>query len=637
MKISDNLKLKIKVSAFLTALTVFGLFCSSPCALANEINNLSGHTTGFAASTNADFGPYMKRMQDKIKSNWAPPDVNMNAQIVVKYRILRNGTLDSYGISTSSGSQELDNAAIDALRRSSPFEPLPASFEKESVLVQFTFDYQKPAHAANSTQSTPVQQTAAQQQTYTRPAVASAPQKIQTLAISPFGDAQATTSAYTQQQAAYQPATTYTRQTEYPQQDYTPVVQTTTHPQSDISSGQPRQTFPVKRAQTTAQNTKKTGKKAKTASESSKPQPYIYTAQNTAQHAATYTTPQTLTVQPRVTNVAGNIPVRVDNQAGTLSVGTPPPAGYQAAQTTPIRYTGTKTASATRPVIRHSATADKPSNAPVIRTASSNTATGIYNNQYYTNGTALPEPAVNPRRTVNIDTFAAPDKLQITIPVTQDSGKIASKPTVVNAQTPVNAQEINRIALPETYDPEIEQVVVDEDDLPPIETPTLTTGINKVAIPPHRTKVRQTVTVPVERYEETPAYVAAPPPQTYAQKPVQVTPVRVPDFAAYMAKVQRKITKKWHPPLSDYSTKVVVNYIINKNGDLGNYYIAESSGNSRMDVSATKALEKAAPFPPLPAGFDEDSVDVKFTFDYNVYKNKSEKRGIKEMEKDEDD
>ena len=55
-----------------------------------------------------------------------------------------------------------------------------------------------------------------------------------------------------------------------------------------------------------------------------------------------------------------------------------------------------------------------------------------------------------------------------------------------------------------------------------------------------------------------------------------------------------------------------------------------------MDVSATEALQKAAPFPPLPSGYNDDTLEVKFTFDYNVYKNKSEKKGIEDLE-DEDD
>ena len=56
-----------------------------------------------------------------------------------------------------------------------------------------------------------------------------------------------------------------------------------------------------------------------------------------------------------------------------------------------------------------------------------------------------------------------------------------------------------------------------------------------------------------------------------------------------------------------------------------------------MDVSATEALKKAAPFDPLASGYNEDTLEVKFTFDYNVYKNKSERNGIKDLEDDDED
>jgi TonB family protein len=46
--------------------------------------------------------------------------------------------------------------------------------------------------------------------------------------------------------------------------------------------------------------------------------------------------------------------------------------------------------------------------------------------------------------------------------------------------------------------------------------------------------------------------------------------------------------------------------------------IERSSGDAAVDKAAMAALQKAAPFPPLP-GNRKDPVDVQFTFDYNVY------------------
>lgn len=538
--------------------------------------------TGFATAPNVDFGPYMKRMQDKIKSYWAPPAMDLNAQIVVKYRIMKNGSLDSYGISASSGSQELDNAAIEALKKAAPFEPLPEGFNKESILVQFTFDYQKPNNVATQ-QASPENNQIAQNSS----------RQIQTLAISPLGNAQASTAASNQNQGYRQP-----------QQ----VVRSNANQQFTTLPMQPAQSRPVV-VQPVQQNNSQ--------------QPLML-QQPTSINGISMQNPQKTYSQSQ--NLNNTVPVRTNSQAGTIAVGTPPAVRQQAGPTnTQERAIAYSQPVTKQPVVNNSTQQNFPTNVPTV-----------IDNQLYTTAPALAEPTVNPRRTVDIDTFAEPEQLPLTIPLTPESEQI-SKP-VLRTQTPMTSQEINRVALPVKYDPEIEKVVVDEDELPPIETPTLSTGVSKVAIPQRRQKVKQPVIVAAPPVQTpAPTYITAPPRTVYTQpQPPVVAPVKVPDLSAYMAKVQRKITRKWRPPLSDYSTKVVVNYIIKKNGDLGKYSVTESSGNSRMDVSATEALKKAAPFPPLPSGYNEDTLEVKFTFDYNVYKNKSEKKGIEDLE-DEDD
>lgn len=578
MKISDKLTFITKISTILTVLTMFSVLTGGLSAFASNIfcrtSNYEG-VTGFATAPNVDFGPYMKRMQDKIKSYWAPPAMDLNAQIVVKYRIMKNGSLDSYGISASSGSQELDNAAIEALKKAAPFEPLPEGFNKESILVQFTFDYQKPNNVATQ-QALPENNQIAQ----------NSGRQIQTLAISPLGNAQASTVASNQNQGY--------------QQSQQVVVRSNANQQFTTLPMQPAQSRPVV------------------------VQPV---QQNNSQQPLLLQQP-TSTNGIRMQNLNNTVPVRTNSQAGTIAVGTPLAVRQQAGPTnTQERAIAYSQPVTKQPVVNNSTQQNFPTSVPTV-----------IDNQLYTTAPALAEPTVNPRRTVDIDTFAEPEQLPLTIPLTPESEQI-SKP-VLRTQTPMTSQEINRVALPVKYDPEIEKVVVDEDELPPIETPTLSTGVSKVAIPQRRQKVKQPVIVAAPPVQTpAPTYITAPPRTVYTQpqpQPPVVAPVKVPDLSAYMAKVQRRITKKWHPPLSDYSTKVVVNYIIKKNGDLGKYSVTESSGNSRMDVSATEALKKAAPFPPLPSGYNEDTLEVKFTFDYNVYKNKSEKKGIEDLE-DEDD
>ncbi len=90
------------------------------------------------------------------------------------------------------------------------------------------------------------------------------------------------------------------------------------------------------------------------------------------------------------------------------------------------------------------------------------------------------------------------------------------------------------------------------------------------------------------------------------------------DFGPYMAELQRRIRRAWFPAKDYQSLRVVVIFRISKTGELSKLTVKQSSGKAVADQTALQAVENAAPFPHLPKGSD-DSVDVQFTFDYNVF------------------
>ncbi len=90
------------------------------------------------------------------------------------------------------------------------------------------------------------------------------------------------------------------------------------------------------------------------------------------------------------------------------------------------------------------------------------------------------------------------------------------------------------------------------------------------------------------------------------------------DYSKYMADLQRRIKRAWMPPREGQSLKVKVMFTIFRNGELGRVQMVKSSGMALADQAATKAVENAAPFAHLPAGSPQ-SIDVEFTFDYNVF------------------
>lgn len=95
--------------------------------------------------------------------------------------------------------------------------------------------------------------------------------------------------------------------------------------------------------------------------------------------------------------------------------------------------------------------------------------------------------------------------------------------------------------------------------------------------------------------------------------------VREPDFGPYMRELQRRIKMNWDPPKGNESKRVVLQFKIAKDGRLLSCSVLKSSGLSGADKAAISAVQATAPFRPLPAEFKGQSVDIQFTFDYNVF------------------
>lgn len=91
-----------------------------------------------------------------------------------------------------------------------------------------------------------------------------------------------------------------------------------------------------------------------------------------------------------------------------------------------------------------------------------------------------------------------------------------------------------------------------------------------------------------------------------------------PDLTPYINDLQRRIKWNWKPPKGNEDEKVVLFLRIAKDGKLLILNIKNTSLNADADNAATAAVKKLVPLPPLPAGYQQNYLDVVFTFDYNV-------------------
>lgn len=87
------------------------------------------------------FNIYMEHLQDKMKSNWNPPRGQKSSNVVLLFKVDRNGKVLKARVLKSSNNIAIDKSALEALKKSEPLEPLPKEFKGKDIDVQFQFDY----------------------------------------------------------------------------------------------------------------------------------------------------------------------------------------------------------------------------------------------------------------------------------------------------------------------------------------------------------------------------------------------------------------------------------------------------------------------------------------------------------------
>ena len=92
---------------------------------------------------NIDWKGYMSNVERRIKLNWTPPKGSEGKIVKTVFKISKDGELLEYKVTQSSGFESVDKSAIDAIRLTAPFQPLPENYTGESISVEFDFDYHK--------------------------------------------------------------------------------------------------------------------------------------------------------------------------------------------------------------------------------------------------------------------------------------------------------------------------------------------------------------------------------------------------------------------------------------------------------------------------------------------------------------
>ena len=87
-------------------------------------------------------------------------------------------------------------------------------------------------------------------------------------------------------------------------------------------------------------------------------------------------------------------------------------------------------------------------------------------------------------------------------------------------------------------------------------------------------------------------------------------------FGAYAMLLMQRVSEHWRTNGLDSARLpfATVSVDLFRNGTIRNAKLVEGSGNYQLDTSAVRAVTEAAPFPPLPAEYERDMVNVEFKF-----------------------
>ena len=100
-----------------------------------------GSVTGLRGASNADFNRYLEQLERRVKSVWIFPEAVAGVQeVAVRFSLDRAGKLTQAQVLDSSDAR-LNSSAVEAMKRASPFPPMPENLAKdlanEPLIVRF--------------------------------------------------------------------------------------------------------------------------------------------------------------------------------------------------------------------------------------------------------------------------------------------------------------------------------------------------------------------------------------------------------------------------------------------------------------------------------------------------------------------
>lgn len=120
---------------------------STICALRVQASDSTTKDPVISKEKSPDMTAYMTTVKQKIQRVWRAPDVPGNCVVSILFTVDKNGALLSNAVKKSSGIPNVDQLAVQTIKKSAPFPKLPDGAGKFSVEYSFECGPRKSADA----------------------------------------------------------------------------------------------------------------------------------------------------------------------------------------------------------------------------------------------------------------------------------------------------------------------------------------------------------------------------------------------------------------------------------------------------------------------------------------------------------
>lgn len=101
--------------------------------------------------------------------------------------------------------------------------------------------------------------------------------------------------------------------------------------------------------------------------------------------------------------------------------------------------------------------------------------------------------------------------------------------------------------------------------------------------------------------------------------PEQLKALKDIDLSKYLAAMEGKVKPNWNPSFRQDDRTTVLNFKIEKSGQVTGLKVIQSSGAAEADQEALAAVQQSIPFAPLPADFPLENLEITFSFNIHIY------------------